>query len=343
MPRHPGPVSLPTTRLLLLSGLAAFACGSPVETGRRIRLDDGVELAVTVRGRGDTVIVVGGTPGLPREVTVRAFRPLERAFTLVHYDARGRGASGGFVGPEVLQRDVRDLAVLRDRLGLARSAVIGVDYGAIVAAFSAVQEPERTERLALVGPMRLKMSNAYELSVLADIDREVLTRYLAATRAGRDTLDPDGFCREFWPRWLSPVWIRDDRVRAMHADDVCGQTPARLRSIEATRDTLLAALNGGGAWDFIDSVGAVRVPTLVVSGAGDEVREFLHAWWAHAVPGARLVRIADGEPSFPWVPNPAEVAAELRPFLRGAWPARARPVTEPPEAVGRQASAEAAQ
>lgn len=108
----------------------------------------GLEQWVTIRGRdrGNPVLIIiggnGGPTGSSMTPFVRTFLPWERDYTLVQWDHRGAGKTfvrnGKQVGSDLtfdrLTRDGLELTeYVRQRVGVSRVILLGVDYGSTVA------------------------------------------------------------------------------------------------------------------------------------------------------------------------------------------------------------------
>jgi pimeloyl-ACP methyl ester carboxylesterase len=331
VPTSPWPVLLAITSVLLP------ACTSPSSAARRqLILHDGAVLTYSVSGSGrDTVIVLEGTPGLTSQVLRRALAPLAEGRVVVHYDMRGRGESPVVpaAGSPSFHGDIDDLEELRAALDLSRMSLVGHYYGAAVATFYARQHPDRVSRLVLLAPMQPKASNSHELSLWSTRQPGGMAPYFEALRAHQDSLDPSAFCRAHWLRFLEPVWVDDEQVRAAHAGDACPSV-VDVRSIRRVRDSLVVSLNRAGWEQWLDSLPSVRQPALVLGGSADPVRRFLFRWWAYALPDGRVLLLDESEPTFPWVLRPGDVNGSLRTFLNGEWPAGSlRPAEPVPDAT----------
>jgi pimeloyl-ACP methyl ester carboxylesterase len=118
---------------------------------RRV-IGDGVELAVQDEGDGPPVLLIHGFPD-----SSRLWRHQVPALTAVGHrvvvpDLRGFGDSGKPAEVEAygLPHAVADMVAVLDALGLERAAVVGHDWGAMVAWMLATAAPERVERLAVL-------------------------------------------------------------------------------------------------------------------------------------------------------------------------------------------------
>ncbi|GLQ53868.1 alpha/beta fold hydrolase [Devosia nitrariae] len=97
---------------------------------------DGTIIAFDRIGAGAPVVLVHGTTGyraISPKMTALAER-LSQKFTVLHYDRRGRGASGD-TAPYAVAREIEDLAALLATTGPA--ALVGFSSGGVLAAEAA--------------------------------------------------------------------------------------------------------------------------------------------------------------------------------------------------------------
>jgi pimeloyl-ACP methyl ester carboxylesterase len=117
---------------------------------------DGFDLAFIDRGDGEPVLLIHGfasshsvnwvTPGWVKTLT-------EAGYRAVAFDNRGHGASSKSYEPEDYraQKMAGDAAALLDHLGIPRAHVMGYSMGARIAAFMALDYPDRVATLILGG------------------------------------------------------------------------------------------------------------------------------------------------------------------------------------------------
>jgi pimeloyl-ACP methyl ester carboxylesterase len=122
---------------------------------------DGVEIAFTVEGEGDPILLIHGFasnketnwsgPGWTALLAANGFR-------VIAFDNRGHGASEKLYDPEAYSGPVmaEDARRLLDRLSVERADVIGYSMGARIAAFLALAHPHRV-RSAIFGGLGANM------------------------------------------------------------------------------------------------------------------------------------------------------------------------------------------
>lgn len=109
-----------------------------------------VPLAVVDEGDGPPVMLLHGFPESSYSWRLQIPALVAAGFRVVAPDQRGYGASAHpeAIGAYALTHLVDDVVALADALDLDRFALVGHDWGAIVAQTTAVRHPDRVERLA---------------------------------------------------------------------------------------------------------------------------------------------------------------------------------------------------
>lgn len=211
-------------------------------------------------------------------------------------DAPGHGHSPARPGPFSLEEEVDRLAdAYRTGLGGAAPAVwVGHSMGGMKALRMALRHPELVRALVLVDtqPYREPDSSARPFEAMVE---SVVT----------DGMSPDlarmiarlNFHRSFQGSERAAFWIR-------HFETLTGDRITHACHAVYRRGDLSGRL------------GAVRVPVLVVHGAGDvPIRPRVAHRYAAELPHARLVELPDTGHTPP-VERPAELSALLREFRR---------------------------
>jgi pimeloyl-ACP methyl ester carboxylesterase len=249
----------------------------------------GVELEMLERGEGAPVLYLHGGAGIAMDVPFLDLIAQERRVIAPSHPGFGRSAL-----PDWLD-SIDDIAhiylELMDRLGLARTDIIGFSIGGWVAAELATKVPERLGRLVLIGPVGVKTGKPDKLDI------------------------PDLFAM---PR---------ERVDALRFHDPAknpldlAKLPDDELNIVARNNETLALLT----WEpymhnpkLKHRLHRVNVPALFLRGASDGIvsAEYLERY-AALVPKARLETIpAAGH--LPQVEQPKATAAKVLQFLKGS-------------------------
>lgn len=133
---------------------------------------DGTTIAYDQYGSGPTIILVDGA--LQNRAFDQGMAPLAELlapdFTVIHYDRRGRGDSGGHSAsgdtpPFALQREIEDIAALINEAG-GSAYLYGISSGGALAMEAAAALGHQVEKLAI-----------YEVPYVLDTDAEGKQRW----------------------------------------------------------------------------------------------------------------------------------------------------------------------
>ena len=204
-------------------------------------------------------------------------------------DLPGFGASAGLPGPWTLEGYADGLAVLLDRRGLDRVAVVGGSMGGAVAQHFALRHPARVARLLLVA------TGAYTADPTAALARA-------------DQLE-----NEIWDDALTTPMVAGFFHQPPDA-----ATLAAFRRVAgmANRTAAVSAARSNARARTFERLGEIAVPTLIVQGRHDRSRTPEHgAEMAARIPGARLV-VLEGSGHTPQIEEPEAFLAVAVPFLK---------------------------
>jgi proline iminopeptidase len=268
---------------------------------------DGVRLFYRKVGKGSsTVVFLHGGPGLGIGDGGYDMEPLARKHALLMYDQRGSGRSQIVADPKLLtvEYQIRDLEEFRKHFKLERMTLVGLSWGAGLAALYASAHPERVERLLLVSPMppaktpyweqrtaRINsLIGAHSAARLTDI-RQLLPK---ASDAETVALCREAFTISSGPYFLEPpadltelAGQRTQLIRERVAQ-MCDAPPAALRNRFVV---VFAVFDSLGDWDFRPLLGQIKAPALVVEGEKTNVPLDATKAWAEALPKGRLLLI----------------------------------------------------
>lgn len=204
-----------------------------------------------------TLILLHGSPGNSDHTVFKPwFHQLTDVAQIVYLDLRGSGRSDeSSDGDHSLERWADDLAAFCDLLEIERPIVLGNSAGGMVAAMFGIRHPDLPGKLVLSSTQaRLDPQRCLEAFERLGGD--------AARDAARDALVTTGDAASFaaYARICMPLYNTTPRERPPHTiyRDPCAVAFHRL----------------GGVWhtmDFLDDLGAIRCPTLVLAGADDPV------------------------------------------------------------------------
>jgi 3-oxoadipate enol-lactonase len=171
---------------------------------------------------------------------------LAQHFTVLTYDFRGLGQSGRGDGPLGVETLVRDLEALLARLGIARTALMGVSLGGFVAQEFTLRNPKTVSSLVLVSTT----SRIYEGHATRRTERNAKIRQGGMAAAAAHQLDSH-FPAEFAKA--------NPDVMAWYRDRYLANNP----------ENYIEIMDDLGRFDSSERVGRIDCPTLIVAGGDD--------------------------------------------------------------------------
>ena len=235
-----------------------------------IRTDDSVAIYYELEGESTyPVLLFSNSLGADLYMWEAQRGAFVDRFRILRYDSRGHGRSEVPPGPYSIERLARDVSALLDALGVEKVAFCGISMGGMVGMWLGANAPERFRRLVLCNTSAYmpppenwtERANLARNGKLNEIVEPVIERW---------------FTEPF--RESSPEVVARARMRflATHSEGYAG-------SCEAI-----------GCMDQRDTIGSIRVPTLVIAGEKDpattpEQGRFI----AESIPGASYHEIPD--------------------------------------------------
>jgi len=137
--------------MIICVSFSSFAQHYPEsQTDGKYYTVNGAKLWTVSFGKGDPLFFIAGGPG-GSHYGLRSFDTLSSQFTLVYFDAFGRGKSDTAkdVSAYTLDRDIEDLEGLRKAMGFETINVLGHSYGGLVAQGYAIKYPQHVKHLIL--------------------------------------------------------------------------------------------------------------------------------------------------------------------------------------------------
>jgi 3-oxoadipate enol-lactonase len=228
-----------------------------------------VDLHGVVEGTGDEVVLLHPI-GLDSTFWGPLPETLARSHRVLRLDLRGFGRSPIGDGPVPIRTYAADVHRAIVSHGFQRPTILGLSFGGMIAQVLALAHPSSVSRLVLCGCP----------GGIPEAARGLLReRGLIAERNGmEDIIEPT------IARWFTPSFTDAD---------IAEQVRLRLRknSVRAWSEGWRAIAD----FNALPSLGHIKAPTLVVSGAFDAATSpEASAALAAAIPGAELVTVEDG-------------------------------------------------
>jgi pimeloyl-ACP methyl ester carboxylesterase len=265
----------------------------------RIVTDDGVGLAVDVKGTGPGLVLVHGFGGA-KEDFADFTDVFARDHTVVTFDHRGHGESDkpDDLAAYSLPRLRADVLTVADAVGLDSFRLLGHSMGGMVVRRIAIDQPDRVDGLIMMdttaSPIPGFDPDIMEIgaAVAENEGKQKLKELLDAF----PTLDTPAYQRTLLERPGYQAFV-DDKWDALSA-----RMWAALNRAMARQD------------DDLEAMRAVRCPTLIIVGEQDEPFIIASRAMAATIPGARLVVVPDAGHS-PQFENPDAWLAAMQEFL----------------------------
>jgi pimeloyl-ACP methyl ester carboxylesterase len=224
---------------------------------------------------GPPVLLLHGWPDAPRGWNAVARRLQAQGLRTIAPYLRGSGPTRFLSGntPRVgtsiaLAQDAIDLA---DKLGLARFAVVGHDWGARTAYTLAVLFPDRISRIAALSVAYQPRGRFHVPSF--DQARRFWYQWFQCTDGGAASVaaDPLGFARIQWDTWSPSGWFNETEFTRT------AESFTNLDWVRITLNAYRSRWRDGEQWDSrydalqrkLQEVEKVAIPTLMVQGAAD--------------------------------------------------------------------------
>jgi pimeloyl-ACP methyl ester carboxylesterase len=240
-----------------------------------------------------TVLLIAGL-GDPAEAWGAQLESLQARHHVVAFDNRGVGRSALPPTTLTVPSMADDAAAVLDALGVGRARVVGFSGGGLVAQELALRHPQRVESLVLVG-------------TFAELDPYGAAMIRAWTWMAERAPDARSFLEAFY-LWIYTARAHADGMVAGFIDEALAFEP------QQSPEGFAAQLVAFTTHSTLDRLGAIDVPTLVVTGSDDRACPPRHGRRiAEAVAGARFV-LLEGEAHQPFQERPAEFDALVEAF-----------------------------
>jgi pimeloyl-ACP methyl ester carboxylesterase len=272
---------------------------------RSIRGGDGQTFVASVAGEGPDVLLLHGFPDTPRSWAETESKLVGAGYRVTVPWLRGYHpdtiVEGRPYDPETIGHDALGLL---DALGIAQTAIVGHDWGALMAYVTATVAPERVRgivTLAIPHPSLLRRTPA---ALFRARHIPGLKLPWAETIVKRGNL---AYIDKLYRRW-APNWSGVARDESIRQAKEALSTPATLTgAIAYYRDLPLAP--GPLLAKLPD------VPGLIVGGTADLIDPALFSATATRLPAPSRALVVDGAGHWPHRESAALVLPELQSFL----------------------------
>jgi 3-oxoadipate enol-lactonase len=225
----------------------------------------GIKLHFIDEGEGNSLFLLHGNAG-SAAVWRKVIPALRLHYRVVAHDRQGFGNSEKIESGNFSPRSyAEELARLMDTLRVEKVHVCGISFGGMVAQCFALDFPDRTEGLILVGTTPDRTGRNVP-ETLAELER-------------------DG-----WPavaERLTRSWFRF----SSNPEDIAEAYAVALQSSQRMRELTVSAL---GSFDIKDKIASIRAHTLILVGEQDTTCPLSHAQMLKdRIPHSRLIQIPD--------------------------------------------------
>ena len=263
---------------------------------------NGIQLHYQQAGQGPDLAMIHGITGNLAIWHLEIVPALASEFRITTYDLRGHGYSDIAPSGYTTAHHATDLKHLLDRLGIARTHILGHSFGADIALHFAILFPERVDRLVLVEP-----AIAALVSLRNREDWIGWKHWREKLAMAGITIPPEKWCdAEYLVRASVglPIVFGFRKGRARRS----GRLIRLMNTTTAARDYCEVA---GMTLDAIDQV---RHPVLLLYGEDSEFLDTYRYLAKHLVdPACALMRNTE---HFGPIEEPGILLGHVREFLR---------------------------
>lgn len=289
-----------------------------------IESSDSVKIYYERDGQGEPLVLIAGGPGDSHAYFKSYFSKLAEKFTVIYFDARGRGRSTKPVNASYsVDKDIEDLENLRRQLGYTMLSVLGHSYGGIVAESYALAYPEKVKRLVLCNTFHsvegwqdnIDNCNRHIQQSYPDVWEKLMNlrkRMTSSTKEWRDTYDP---CigNLYWFNVSKKKKYQAKYQKLRNAEDDFSES-VYYAIIGSDPDFQVNGSMKG--LDLREKLKSLRVPTLVLGGRADRIATAKQAMEIHeAIPQSKMY-IFETSGHLPFVEQNKKFTETVSQFLK---------------------------
>ena len=267
----------------------------------------GLTLHYTIAGKGAPVVILSGGPGMDAAYMQPVADVIATHNTAILLDQRGTTGSmpatldATTITPELY---ISDLEALRTSLGYKQWIVLGHSAGALTAMRYAIDHPDHTQALILLGTVPPRSAG---LSRMMDNVAVRLSPDTMRQIAAIDSTDQSPDAK--MAAGVRIFFAADFYDRAAAAKFALTMTPETCHAL--TANLLQTAMPN---FDLTPGLAKLHVPTLIMQGRQDPLDPEMASEARDAIPNAKLI-ILERAGHFSWLDNPKDFNATLEPFL----------------------------
>lgn len=230
---------------------------------------NGIRIHYQEIGNGPPLTILGGLGDNIRNWSMLAAQ-MAKHFQILLIDNRGAGQSDKPPGPYKIQDMAHDTVALLERLGRAKTHLLGFSMGAKIAMWVAVHRPELVDKLVLVAPTPASEKSPAPLS---DEIHDVLENHEASEAHYKrqfEILFSPRYKNKFTPEMFAKFKMSDPHPQP-----------------EAAFQAQYAAVKN---FDIAGEVHHIVSPTLLIAGKADRLTSYKNAQWLRDnIPQAKLL------------------------------------------------------
>ena len=230
---------------------------------------NGIDLHYETAGQGEPLLLLHGLGSRSEDWQLQLPAFAER-YRVVTADMRGHGRTSKPPGPYSVPMMAADVLGLLDALGIDAAHVAGLSMGGMIAFQMAVDRPERVRSLVVVHRRPALVARTFN-------ERLRVWQRLALARLFKPARTAQFLGPRLFPK------PEQEQLRQQFTAQWAENDP----------QAYLAAMRALVGWSVLDRVGAIRCPTLIISGDRDYTPVAAKEGYTALIPGARLVVIDD--------------------------------------------------
>jgi proline iminopeptidase len=294
------------TLFILLIAVSSAALAQDFEGRKKI---NGATLFLSIKGKGETVVVLHGGPGLNHSYFKPHLNALEKKFRMVYYDQRACGQSST-PSPDSISIHflVEDLEAIRKELKVEKLNLLAHSWGSVLATHYAIAYPDHVRKIIYSNPAML--SREYDREA-QELTKKKITKEDSLLRArllagGITTVDK--YAQVIRLSFCASAYDRSKM------DQLNLNLPAHF--MEANKALFTGLMKDPKATENLyDSLKKFSFPVLSIHGEADIIPPASIERLKNNLPKMELV-IFKQSGHFPFVEEPEKYAKVVGDFLR---------------------------